>query len=321
MHRYILKRLLLAIPVLIGATFLVFTIMYFAPGDPAKILLGSSATEEALALKRAELGLNDPFIVRYGRFLFGLIRGDMGISYRNGQEVTSLIGDRLSNTLILASSGMLFSIIVGIPVGIISAVKQYSLLDKTTMVITLFFMAVPTFWFALILVIVFSLNLGWLPASGMAHGLPDMLVSLILPTVTLGFGYAALVARTTRSSVLEVMRQDYIDTARSKGITERKVIWKHMMKNALIPIVTVIGLNFGTLLGGSVLTETIFSWPGVGRFVVESISYKDIPSVLGCVVTLAILFSLVNLIVDILYSFLDPRIKSQYQTKSTGKKA
>ena len=154
----------------------------------------------------------------------------------------------------------------------------------------------------------------------MGHGFGDLFVSLILPTITLGFGYAALIARTTRSSVLEVMRQDYIDTARSKGITERVVIWNHMMKNALIPIVTIIGLNFGTLLGGSVLTETIFSWPGVGRFVVESISNKDIPSVLGSIVMLAILFSLVNLIVDILYSFLDPRIKSQYAVKTAGKK-
>lgn len=320
MYRYVLKRLLLAIPVLIGATFLVFAIMDFAPGDPARIILGSGATEQALALKRAELGLDDPFLVRYGNFLLGLIQGDLGISYRNGQAVTELIWGRLGNTLILAAAGMIFAVIVGIPVGIISAIKQYSTLDKTTMFLTLFFMAVPTFWFALILVIIFSLNLGWFPASGMGHGLIPLLKSLVLPTVTLGFGYAALIARTTRSSVLEVMRQDYIDTARSKGITERAVIWTHMMKNALIPIVTIIGLNFGTLLGGSVLTETIFSWPGVGRFVVESISNKDIPSVLGSIVMLAILFSLVNLIVDILYSFLDPRIKSQYSVKRAGKR-
>lgn len=315
MHRYVLKRLLLAIPVLIGATFLVFAIMDAAPGDPAKIILGNNATEAALEIKREELGLNDPFLIRYVRFLLDLVRGDMGISYRNGHPVTELIMGRLLNTLILATSGMVFAIVVGIPVGIISAVKQYSILDKVTMFVALFFMAVPTFWFALILVIIFALHLGLFPASGMGHGFPDLLISLILPTITLGFGYAALIARTTRSSVLEVMRQDYIDTARSKGITEKKVIWKHMMKNALIPIVTVIGLNFGTLLGGSVLTETIFSWPGVGRFVVESISNKDIPSVLGSVVTLAVLFSVVNLIVDILYSFLDPRIKSQYQRK------
>ena len=269
MLRYIIKRIIFAIPVLIGATFLVFTIMDLAPGDPARIILGSNATEAALASLRDSMGLNDPFLVRYGRF---------------------------------------------IPVGIISAIKQYSVLDNITMFITLFLMAVPTFWFALILVIIFSLNLGWLPSSGMQHGFPDNLISLILPTLTLGCGYAALIARTTRSSVLEVVRQDYIDMARAKGLTENAVIWKHMLKNALIPIVTVVGLNFGTLLGGSVLTESIFSWPGVGRFVVDSISYKDTPAVLGSVVTLAILFTIVNLIVDLLYAFLDPRIKSEYQS-------
>ena len=312
MRRYILKRLLWTIPVLIGATFLVFAILDKAPGDPAKIILGSGATAEAIAMKRAELGLDDPFFIRYGRFLINLFQGDLGVSYRNGEAVTSLIIGRLGNTVVLAASGMLFAIIVGIPVGVISAIKQYSVLDKVTMVVTLFFMAVPTFWFALILVIIFALNLHWLPATGMGHSFPELMRTLILPTITLGFGYAALIARTTRSSVLEVMRQDYIDTARSKGITEQKVIWKHMMKNALIPIVTVIGLNFGTLLGGSVLTETIFSWPGVGRFVVESISNKDIPCVLGSIVMLSILFTLVNLIVDILYVYLDPRIKSGY---------
>ena len=312
MRKYIIKRLLWTIPVLIGATFLVFAILDNAPGDPAKIILGNGATAEAIAMKRAELGLDDPFLIRYGRFLLGMFQGDLGTSYRNGQAVTSLILGRLGNTLVLAASGMLFAVVVGIPVGVISAIKQYSLLDKMTMVLTLFFMAVPTFWFALILVIIFALNLHWLPATGMGHNFPDLMRSLVLPTITLGFGYAALIARTTRSSVLEVMRQDYIDTARSKGITEKKVIWRHMMKNALIPIVTVIGLNFGTLLGGSVLTETIFSWPGVGRFVVESISNKDIPCVLGSIVMLSILFTIVNLVVDILYVYLDPRIKSGY---------
>jgi peptide/nickel transport system permease protein len=313
MIHYIFKRILLAIPVLVGATFLVYAIMNFAPGDPARIILGNNATEESLARLRKSMGLDQPFLVRYCNFMLGLVKGDMGTSFRNKQPVAKLIGGRLVNTMILASLGVLFSVIVGIPVGIISAIKQYSALDNTMMFITLVLMAVPTFWFALILVIIFSLTLGWLPASGMAHGFPDILQSLVLPVLTLGCGYAALIARTTRSSVLEVMRQDYIDMARSKGITERAVIWGHMMKNALIPIVTIIGLNFGTLLGGSVLTESIFSWPGVGRFVVESITFKDTPAVLGSVVTMAVLFSAVNLVVDLLYGFLDPRIKSQYK--------
>ncbi|GHV34767.1 peptide ABC transporter permease [Synergistales bacterium] len=314
MRIYIIKRFLMTIPVLIGATFLVFTIMHFAPGDPARIILGAGASEEALEAMRDQLGINDSFILRYGRFMLNLMKGDLGTSYRNGQPVTGLILGRLGNTLYLAISGILFAIIVGIPVGIISAIKQYSTLDNVTMFITLFVTAMPTFWLALILVIVFSVNLGWFPASGMAKGFPGFLVSLVLPTLTLGCGFAALIARTTRSSVLDVVRQEYIDLARAKGLPERTVIWKHMMKNALIPIITVIGLNFGVLLGGSVLTESIFSWPGVGRFVVESISFKDTPAILGCVVTLAILFTLVNLIVDLLYAFLDPRIKSQYRT-------
>ena len=313
LYKYILKRILMAIPVLIGATFLVFTIMYFAPGDPAEIILGSNATQDSLEALRTKLGVNDPFIVQYGRFFFNLLRGDLGTSYRNLLPVTALIADRLCNTIYLAVSGILFAVIIGIPVGVISAIKQYSLLDDIIMFLTLFVTAVPTFWLALILVIVFSVNLGWFPASGMGRGAYNFFISLILPMLTLGCGYAALIARTTRASVLDVKRQDYIDTARAKGLGEDVVVWCHMMQNALIPIVTVVGLNFGVLLGGSVLTESIFSWPGVGRFVVESISYKDTPAVLGSIVVLAILFTLVNLMVDLIYAVLDPRIKSQYQ--------
>ncbi len=308
----------MAIPVLLGATFLVFAIMYVAPGDAARIMLGNDASEKAVEALREQMGLNDPFLVQYAHFVMNLLKGDLGVSYRNAQPVASLIFGRLSNTIFLAVSGILFSIVIGIPVGIISAVRQYSLLDNITMFITLTLTAVPTFWLALILVIVFSVNFRIFPPSGMGHNFHDFVVSMVLPTLTLGFGYAALIARTTRASVLDVVRQDYINTARAKGVDESTVIWSHMMKNALIPIVTVIGLNFGVLLGGSVLTESIFSWPGVGRFVVESISYKDTPAILGSIVVLAVLFTLVNLLVDLLYAFLDPRIKSQY-TSSVGR--
>ena len=308
----------MAIPVLLGATFLVFAIMYVAPGDAARIMLGNDASEKAVEALRQQMGLNDPFLVQYAHFVMNLLKGDLGVSYRNAQPVASLIFGRLSNTIFLAVSGILFSIVIGIPVGIISAVRQYSLLDNITMFITLTLTAVPTFWLALILVIVFSVNFRIFPPSGMGHNFHDFVVSMVLPTLTLGFGYAALIARTTRASVLDVVRQDYINTARAKGVDESTVIWSHMMKNALIPIVTVIGLNFGVLLGGSVLTESIFSWPGVGRFVVESISYKDTPAILGSIVVLAVLFTLVNLLVDLLYAFLDPRIKSQY-TSSVGR--
>ncbi len=313
-----MKRTLMAIPVLLGATFLVFAIMYVAPGDAARIMLGNDASEKAVEALREQMGLNDPLLVQYAHFVMNLLKGDLGVSYRNAQPVASLIFGRLSNTIFLAVSGILFSIVIGIPVGIISAVRQYSLLDNITMFITLTLTAVPTFWLALILVIVFSVNFRIFPPSGMGHNFHDFVVSMVLPTLTLGFGYAALIARTTRASVLDVVRQDYINTARAKGVDESTVIWSHMMKNALIPIVTVIGLNFGVLLGGSVLTESIFSWPGVGRFVVESISYKDTPAILGSIVVLAVLFTLVNLLVDLLYAFLDPRIKSQY-TSSVGR--
>ena len=313
MWRYIYKRFLLAIPVMIGATFLVFTIMYFAPGDPARIILGSSATEEAIENLREELGVNDPFIVQYGNFMKNLVTGSLGNSYRNGQPVAQLILGRLANTVVLASVSIFFAVIIGVLVGIISALKQYSALDNITMVFTLIMTAVPTFWLGLILVILFSVHLGWLPASGMGKGMKDFWLSMILPTLTLGGSFSAVIARTTRSSVLEVVNQDYVTMARAKGLSEKSVVWGHIMKNAMIPIVTVIGLNFGVLLGGSVLTESIYSWPGVGRFVVESISYKDTPAVLGCVVTMAILFTLVNLGVDLLYAYLDPRIKSQYK--------
>ena len=315
MARYIIKRILMAIPVLIGATFLVFAIMDFTPSDPARIILGSNATEEALANLRASMGLNDPFLVRYGRFLLGLLHGDLGTSYRNNKDVFELILGRLGNTVVLATSGILFSVIVGIPVGIISAIKQYSRLDNITMFITLFLMAVPTFWFALILVIIFSLNLGWLPSSGMQHGFPDNLISLILPTLTLGCGYAALIARTTRSSVLEVVRQDYIDMARAKGLTENAVIWKHMLKNALIPIVTIMGTQFASALNGSTVIETVFSWPGVGRLLVDSINRSDRPMVMGCMIAITITITVCNLAIDILYAYIDPRIKAEYRRK------
>ena len=231
MLRYIIKRIIFAIPVLIGATFLVFTIMDLAPGDPARIILGSNATEAALASLRDSMGLNDPFLVRYGRFILGLLHGDLGTSYRNGQAVFSLIMGRLGNTVVLATSGIVFSVIIGIPVGIISAIKQYSVLDNITMFITLFLMAVPHLLVSLpqSCHVFFTQTWGWLPSSGMQHGFPDNLISLILPTLTLGCGYAALSARTTRSSVLEVVRQDYIDMARAKGLTENAVIWKHML--------------------------------------------------------------------------------------------
>jgi peptide/nickel transport system permease protein len=313
MWNYIVKRLLMLIPVLLGATFMVFFVMNLSPEDPALVILGADATPKAVADLHVQLGLDRPLVLRYAKFIGGLLRGDLGKSYKNGLDVMSLIKEKMPNTILLAFSGIVIAVLVGMPVGILSAKKQYSLFDNLAMVFTLIVAASPAFWLGLVLVIIFSLNLGWFPSAGMGHGFVGGLASLVLPAVTLGGGTAALVARMTRSSMLEVIHQDYIDTARAKGVQESAITFRHQLKNALIPIVTVVGLQFGVLLGGSVMTESVFSWPGVGRFVVEAIKGKDIPCVLGSVVMLSILFTVVNLLVDILYAFIDPRIKSQYR--------
>ena len=313
MWRYIIKRIIMLIPVMLATIFLVFFIMDQSDVDPAKVMLGEGATEESVAELREELGLNDPFLVRYARYVWGLLHGDMGKSYTYGTDVSDQILSRLPNTIILAASGVLFSILVGLPIGVIAARKQYSIFDNVSMVISLIGASAPAFWLGLLLVLGFSVNIKIFPPSGMGTGLGPLLMSLVLPAITIGTHGAATAARTTRSSMLEVIRQDYIDTARAKGSSETTITFRHMLRNALIPVITVVGLNFGVLLGGSVLTETVFAWPGIGRYVIESINKQDIPSVLGCVVTLSIMFTIVNLLVDILYAFVDPRIKSQYK--------
>ena len=300
MYKYVLKRLLMLIPVIIGVTFIVFFILNLSPGDPAAIILGDQASAEALAMKREELGLNDPLLVRYGHYMINMLHGDLGTSY---------------NTAVLAVAGILVAILIGIPTGIISAKKQYSMMDNTAMLLSLIGVAMPNFWFGLLMVILFALTLGWLPSQGMGEGFIPLIKSLVLPAVTLGTGAAAMITRMTRSSMLEVIRQDYIDTARAKGVSDKKITTRHMLKNAMIPIITAVGLQFGTLLGGAMLTETVFSWPGLGRLMVDSIKSKDIPMVLGSVIFLAIMFTVVNLAVDIIYAFVDPRIKSQYKRK------
>lgn len=308
MHKYVLKRILLLIPVLLGVSLLVFAIMSLTPGDPAQLILGENAPKEAILKLREEMGLNDPFFMQYFRFVKNAIMGDFGRSYTTGREVFGEIFARFPNTLILAVIGIIISVCIGIPIGIISATRQYSFLDSFSMVIALLGVSMPVFWLGLMLILTFSVKLGWLPSGGF-----DGLKSIILPAVTLGVGSAAIITRMTRSSMLEVIRQDYIRTARAKGVAEKVVINKHALKNALIPIITVVGLQFGHLLGGAVLTESVYSWPGVGRLMVDAIRQKDTPTVLAAVVFLAAAFSVVNLLVDILYAYVDPRIKSQYK--------
>ena len=309
MHKYVIKRLVMLIPVIIGVSFLVFFIMAMAPGDTARTILGEDAPIEAVEALREELGLNDPIPIRYLNYMKDLLRGDLGNSYKSGRPVFEEIMSRFPATLELTFWGMLLAVGLSLPIGIISATRQYSFMDNASMIFALVATAIPNFWLGLMLIIAFSLKLGVLPSGGNNAGF----ASLVLPVITLATACMANIARTTRSSMLEVIRADYIRTAKAKGVSKNKVINKHALKNALIPVVTVIGLQFGQLLGGSVLTETVFAWPGVGTYLVNSIKAKDTPAVLGCVIIFSICFSIVNLAVDLLYAFIDPRIKSKYK--------
>lgn len=309
MHKYVFRRLLLMIPVILGVTFIIFSMMYFTPGDPARIILGESAKAEDVARLRDELGLNDPYFVQFGNYVKkAVLEQDIGNSYATKRPVVTEITDRFPTTLKLAALSIVIAVAIGIPVGIVSATKQYSLFDNISMVLALMGMSMPNFWQGLLLILFFSVYLGWLPSSGFSS-----FKHMILPAVTIGTSTIAVIARMTRSSMLEVIRQDYIRTARAKGQVESKVINHHALKNALIPIITVVGIQFGYLLSGAVLTESIFAVPGVGRLMVTSIKERDFPVVQGSVLFIAVAFSLVNLMVDILYAFVDPRIRSQYK--------
>jgi len=296
------------IPVILGVTFLVYFILGLTPGDPATLITGGEADEATVEAVREELGLNDPVVVQYARYMWDLLHGDMGESWSTKRDVFKSVMDVMPNTLKLGWWSMVFCIVTSLPIGIISATKQYSIMDNVCMVLALLGLATPNFWLGLMLVLLFSLNLGWVPSGGMSGW-----NSLILPVFTLGTSDMALLTRMTRSSMLEVVRQDYIRTARAKGVSEKVVIRKHALKNALIPIITAMGLQFGGMLGGAMLTETVFSWPGIGRLMVYAIKSKDTPVVMGCVITITIGVTIINLIVDILYGFVDPRIKAQYK--------
>lgn len=309
MFKYIMRRLLMLIPVLLGVSFIVFTLMHFTPGDPARIVLGESAPQQAIEDLREEMGLNDPFFVQYFNYLKKLVlHQDLGNSYVTKQPVMKEIVAAFPATFKLATSAVIVAIVLGIPIGIISAVKQYSIFDNISMGLALIGISMPVFWLGLLLILLFSVQLKILPSSGYSS-----FQHMILPAVSLGAQSLAIIARMTRSSMLEVIGQDYVRTARAKGQKESKVILKHAFKNALIPISTSIGLQFGGLLGGAVLTETIFSIPGIGRLMVDSIKMRDFPLVQGSVLIISIVFSVVNLLVDLYYAYIDPRVKSQYK--------
>ncbi len=308
MIKYILRRILMMIPVMLGVTIIVFTMMYITPGDPAEIILEDGATPEAVAELREEMGLDDPYLVRYFRFVSDLLHGDLGTCYAIGQPVFDRLVQTFPNTMKLAALAVLVSTTLGLLMGIISAAKQYSVFDNVAMALAMMGNAMPNFWQGLLLMLLFSLWLGWLPASGFSS-----FKHMILPAVTMGTSSAAIIARMTRSSMLEVIRADYISTARAKGQVEYRVILRHALKNALIPVVTIIGIQFGRQLGGAVLTESIFAIPGVGKMMVDAIKARNFPVVQGGVLMIALSLSIVNLLVDILYAYIDPRIKSQYK--------
>ena len=296
------------IPVLIGVSLVIFTMVYFTPGDAAEMILGDMGTPEDKAMLREKLMLDEPFLVRYGAYLKSFVlEGDLGTSYTTKRPVLDEILERFPATIMLAGLSALLAAVIGIVAGIISATRQYSWFDNISTAISLIGVSMPNFWQGLMLILVFSVWLRWLPASGF-----DGPKYWILPVVTIGTSNAATIMRMTRSSMLEVIRQDYIRTARAKGQVERVVIWKHALKNALIPVVTTIGLTFGKMLGGAVLTESIFSIAGIGKLMVDAIKMRNTPVVQGGVIFIAFSLSLVNLVVDVLYAFIDPRIRSQY---------
>jgi peptide/nickel transport system permease protein len=331
MKWYIIKRLLQIIPVVLGVTLIAFALIHLAPGDPVITMLGQHATQHEINEARAKFGLDQPVYIQYFIWLNDVLHGDLGRSIISHEQVTIEIGSRFPNTIELALAAMIFAILIGVIAGIVSATKQYSVADYSVMGVALFGISMPVFWLGIMLMMIFGVFLGWLPIGGRIDllipfqrvtgfmvidsiitgngaALISVLRHLILPGIALGTIPMAIIARTTRSSMLEVLRQDFIRTERAKGLSERKVIYKHAIRNAMVPVVTVIGLNFGLLLSGAILTETVFSWPGVGRLIVDSVYDRDYPLVIGCILVFALVFVIVNLITDLLYTYIDPRI-------------
>jgi len=331
MKWYIIKRLLQIIPVVLGVTLIAFSLIHLAPGDPVITMLGQHATQHEIDEARAKFGLNQPLYIQYFIWLSDVLHGDLGRSIISHEQVTIEIGSRFPNTIELAIAAMIFAILIGVIAGIVSATKQYSVADYSVMGVALFGISMPVFWLGIMLMMIFGVFLGWLPIGGRIDlmipfnsitgfmvfdsiitgngaALISVLRHLILPAIALGTIPMAIIARTTRSSMLEILRQDFIRTERAKGLSERKVIYKHAIRNAMVPVVTVIGLNFGLLLSGAILTETVFSWPGVGRLIVDSVYDRDYPLVIGCILVFALVFVIVNLITDLLYTYIDPRI-------------
>lgn len=311
MLRYTIKRLLLMIPILLGISFVVLLIIEISPGDPARMMLGDRATEESVAALRDELGLNDSLPVRYVRFIWNIMNGDFGTSYATSRPILREMWQRFPYTLLNVSLALGLAVIIGIPIGIYAATHQYTWKDNAAIFSSLFCVSMPGFWFALILVQIFAVKVRLVPPSGV-----ESWKGWILPAFSLSLGYAAVIARQTRSNLLEVIRQDYVTTARAKGIPERKVLYRHALKNALIPVIMVVGSIFGLALGGTLIGEVIFSIPGLGSYTLAGLQGRDYPVIQGSILILSTLFSLIMLIVDLLFALIDPRIRLQYARKS-----
>lgn len=304
MTRFLVRRLLLTIPVLVGVATLVFSLIHLVPGDPVQSMLGESASPQDIAELRSRLGLDRPLYAQYVAFLKGLGTGNLGTSLRTNQPVTAAIAERMPATFELALAAMLVAMLIAIPLGIVAAVRAGTHVDHAATTLALLGISVPNFWLGPLLAIVFSVTLGWLPVSGRGTA-----AHLLLPAITLGAPLAAVLARMTRASVIEELRELYVLAARARGVSRVRSILKHAFRNSLIPIVTVIGLQFGAVLTGAVITETIFAWPGVGRLLIQSISFRDYPLVQGCILLIAVTYVAMNLITDLVYGLLDPRIR------------
>ena len=304
--RFIARRLLLTVPVLVGVATLVFSLIHLVPGDPVDAMLGESASRQDVANLRQQLGLDRPLYVQYGAFLRGAVIGDLGRSLRTGQRVTAAIAERMPATVELALAAMLFAIVVAVPLGIAAAVRSGTAIDHGATTLALIGISLPGFWLGPVLAIVFAVELGWLPVSGRGTA-----AHLVLPAITLGAPLAAVLARMTRASVLEELHEQYVLAARARGVSGTRAVLRHAFRNSLIPIVTVLGLQVGAVLTGAVITETIFAWPGVGRLLIQSITFRDYPLVQGCILLIAVAYVGMNLLTDVVYGLLDPRIRHE----------
>jgi ABC-type dipeptide/oligopeptide/nickel transport system permease component len=302
--RYFVRRVLLTVPVLLGVATLVFSLIHLVPGDPAQAMMGDGASPQDVAELRAKLGLDQPLLAQYVSFLRHAVTGDLGVSFRTGQPVTLMIVERIPATAELAVAAMLVAVMLAIPLGVVAAVWRGTAIDYGAMTFALAGVSIPNFWLGPLLAIVFAVELGWLPVSGRGT-----LAHLVLPAISLGLALAAILARMTRASLLDELNELYVRAARARGVSNAASITRHALGNSLVPLLTIIALQFGAVLTGAVITETIFAWPGIGRLLIQSIGFRDYPMVQGCILLIAVTYVSVNLITDLMYGFIDPRIR------------